>query len=161
MPNPPKVINTCMWLWCEGAVGCTRCYAKSAALAPSSCNHGCGICAHQLSEGAHTSSPCLHINHKPLETNKHVVVEPGKRWRRCPVGLQEETEVLCWAIACLYFEVQEPLQTCSPYFHTSRTLFPQQEFCYELSMLSALMACYLLESSECGSSGQIFIRAWA
>jgi hypothetical protein len=68
--------------------------------------------------------------------------------------LQEESEVMCWAMASLYFEVQEPLQTCTPYFHTSRTLFPQQEFCYELSMVSALMACYLLESSECGSSGQ-------
>jgi hypothetical protein len=30
-----------------------------------------------------------------------------------------------------------------------------------LSMVCALMACYVLESSECGSSGQIFIRASA
>jgi hypothetical protein len=34
----------------------------SAALAPSSCNRGCVRCAHQLSERAHTPSPCLSIN---------------------------------------------------------------------------------------------------
>jgi hypothetical protein len=28
-------------------------------------------------------------------------------------------------------------------------------------MVRALMACYVLESSECGSSGQIFIRGYA
>jgi hypothetical protein len=136
----------------------------SAALAPSSCTQvcgGCARCAHQLSERAHASSPCLNINHKPLETNKHVVVEPCKRWWRCPVGLKGEVEVLCWAMASPYFEVQEPLQTCSSGFHTSRTSFPHPEFCYELSMVSALMACYMLESSKCRSSGQVFIRASA
>jgi hypothetical protein len=64
----------------------------SAALAPSSCNQGCVKCALQLSELGHAFSPCLHINHKPLETNKHVVVEPCKRWQRCPVGLWGEME---------------------------------------------------------------------
>jgi hypothetical protein len=24
IPNPSTVSNICMWLWCEGAVGCTR-----------------------------------------------------------------------------------------------------------------------------------------
>jgi hypothetical protein len=67
MPNPTKVVNRCMWLWCEGAAGCTRCCAMSAALAPSSCNQGFGRCAHQLSERAHASSPCLYIKHKPLQ----------------------------------------------------------------------------------------------
>jgi hypothetical protein len=90
MPNPPRVINTCMWLWCEGAVGCTRCCAMSAGLAPSSSNQGCGRCAHQLSDRAHASSPCLTINHKPLGANKHVVVKPCTRWWRCPVGLCTE-----------------------------------------------------------------------
>jgi hypothetical protein len=70
MPNPTKVINTRMWLWCEGVVVCTRSCAMSAALAPSSCNQGCGRCAHQLSERAHASSPRLNSNHKPLVTNK-------------------------------------------------------------------------------------------
>jgi hypothetical protein len=27
MPNPPEVTKTCMWLLCEGDVGCTRCCA--------------------------------------------------------------------------------------------------------------------------------------
>jgi hypothetical protein len=70
MPNPAEVTETCMWLLCEGDVGCTRCCAMSAALVPRSCNQGCGRCAHQLSERANASSPCLNINHKPLETNK-------------------------------------------------------------------------------------------
>jgi hypothetical protein len=48
-----------------------------------------------------------------------------------------------------------------PMLHKSRTSFPHLEFCYEMSMVCALMACYVLESSECGSSGQIFHRAWA
>jgi hypothetical protein len=74
MPNPPTVTKTCMWLLCEGDVGCARCCAMSAALVPRSCNQGCGRCAHQLSERANASSPCLNINHKPLETNKNVVV---------------------------------------------------------------------------------------
>jgi hypothetical protein len=54
-----------------------------------------------------------------------------------------------------YFKVREPLQTCTACFHTSRTLFLHPEFCYELSMGCALMACYVLESSECGSSGHL------
>jgi hypothetical protein len=150
-----------MWLWCEGAVGCTRCCAMSAALAPTSCNQGCDRCAHQLSERAHACSPCLDINDKPFETKKKVVVEPCKGWRRCPVGLWGEMEVLCWATASRCFEVQEPLQTCPPCFYTSRKSFPNPEFCYKMSMVCALMACCLLESSECGSIGQSFIRALA
>jgi hypothetical protein len=43
--------------------------------------------------------------------------------------------VSCWAMASPYFDVQEPLQTCTPCFHTSRTLFPNPEFCYEMSMV--------------------------
>jgi hypothetical protein len=155
MPNPPKDINTCMWLWCEGAVGCTRCCAMLAALAPSSYNQGCGRCAHQLSEHAHACSPCLNINHKPLETSKHVVVEPCKWWQRCPVGLLGEMEVLCRAMASPYFEVQEPLQACTPCFHASRRSIPHPEFCYEISMLCALMACYLLETQSVEVVGKI------
>jgi hypothetical protein len=68
MPKPLKMINTYMWLWCEGAVGCTRCCAMTAALAPSSCNQGVSGVQFLLNERAHSSSPCLHINHKPLET---------------------------------------------------------------------------------------------
>jgi hypothetical protein len=44
-------------------------------------------CAHQLSERATASSPCINISHKTLETNKNVVAEVCKRWRRCPDGL--------------------------------------------------------------------------
>jgi hypothetical protein len=119
----------------------------------------CGRCVNQLSERAHASSSCLNINHNPHRTNKHVVVEPCKRWRRCPAGLLGKRE-MSWARASPYFEVQEPLQTCTPCFHTSRTSLPHPQLCYERSMVCALMACYLLESSECQSSGQIFIRAW-
>jgi hypothetical protein len=72
------------------------------------------------------------------------------KWRCC-VGPWQAT----------YFKVREPLQTCTPCFHASRTSFPHLEFCYELSMVCALMACYVLESYKCGSSGQIFIRASA
>jgi hypothetical protein len=68
MPNPPEVTKTGMWLFCEGDVGCTRCCAMSAALVPRSCNHGCGRCAHQLSERANASNPCLDIN--PLKPTK-------------------------------------------------------------------------------------------
>jgi hypothetical protein len=86
LPSPifPKQAKLVL---CEGDVGCTRCCAMSAALVPRSCNQGCGRCAHQLSEGAHASSPCANINHKQLETNKNVVVGACKRWRCCPVGL--------------------------------------------------------------------------
>jgi hypothetical protein len=70
-------------------------------------------------------------------------------------------EMLRWAMASPCFEVQEPLQTCTPCFHTSKTSFPHPEFCYEMSMVCALIACYVLESSECESSGQIFFGAWA
>jgi hypothetical protein len=87
-PDPPKAINTCVWLWCEGAVLSRRGCAISAALAPSSCNQGRGRCAHQLSERAQASSPWLNINHKPLKSRNCVVVESCKRWPSCPVGLQ-------------------------------------------------------------------------
>jgi hypothetical protein len=49
LPNPPQVVCTGMWLACVEGFGCTRCCAMSAALAPRSCNQGCGRCAHQLS----------------------------------------------------------------------------------------------------------------
>jgi hypothetical protein len=106
IPNPPEVFKTCMWLLCEGDLGCTRCCAMSAALVPRSyaCNQRCVRCAHQLSERANASSLCLNINHKPLKTNKNVVVEACKRWRRCPVGLQGEMEGLCWAMASPIFQ---------------------------------------------------------
>jgi hypothetical protein len=84
VPKPPKVIKTCTWPWCDGGVGCTRCCAMSAALVPSSCNQGCGRCAHQLSERAHASGSCLSIKHKSPETNKHVVMELCKRRGSCP-----------------------------------------------------------------------------
>jgi hypothetical protein len=87
----PTQRNQYLYVAMVWAVGCTRCCAMSPALAPSSCNQGCGRLARQLSERAHASSPCLNINHRPLETNKHVVVEPCKRWRRCPVRLQKMT----------------------------------------------------------------------
>jgi hypothetical protein len=159
IPNPPEETKTCMWLLCVGDVRCTRSCAMSAALVPRSCNQGCGRCAHQLSERANASNPCLYINHKPLETNKNVVVEACRggsvaqsvwrgKWRGC-----------VWQAP--YFKVREPLQTCTPCFHTSRTSFPRPEFCNELSIVCALMACYVLESSECESRGQIYIRASA
>jgi hypothetical protein len=99
MANPPKEIIACMWLWYEGGVGCARSRAMSGALAQNLCNSGCGRCSHQMSERAHTPSPCLGIDHKPLETNNNVVVELCKRWQRCAVGLKGQMEVLCWAMA--------------------------------------------------------------
>jgi hypothetical protein len=129
----------------EGGVGCTRCCAMSAVLVPSSCNQGCGRCAHQLSERAHAPSPSLNINHKPLETDKHVVWEPCKRWWRGPVRLQGGMQVLCWTIASPYFEMQES-KISIPCYHTRRTSFPHPEFCYETSMVCAMMACSVLES---------------
>jgi hypothetical protein len=71
MPKPTKVINTCMWLWFVGGVGCTRCCAMSAALAPSSCNQLFVRCAYQPNERAHASSPCLHIKKTPLKPKKN------------------------------------------------------------------------------------------
>jgi hypothetical protein len=149
MPNPPKVINTCMWLWCEGGAGCTRCCAMSAGLAPSSCNQGCGRCAHQLSERARAPRKCLNSNHKPLEQTsiewwRRVrggrVVQSGCRGKwRCCVGL--------W---------QNRSKTIFRCFHTSRTSSFHPDFCYATSMVCAMMACYVLGSSERGNSEQFF-----
>jgi hypothetical protein len=61
----------------QGAVPCQRHWYQDHAIR-------CGRCAHQLSERANASSPCLNLNHKPLGTNKNVVVEACKRLRRCP-----------------------------------------------------------------------------
>jgi hypothetical protein len=162
MPNPTKVINTRMWLRCERGVVCTRCCAMSAALAPSSCNQGCGRCAHQPSERAHASSARLNSNHKPLETNKKS--SGGSMPEVAALSSQDaggKGGVVLGHGKPIY-QVREPLQTCTPCSHTSRSLFPHPDFCYEMSTVCALMAaCYLRESSECGSSGQIFIRAWA
>jgi hypothetical protein len=47
MPNPPEVTKTCMWLLCEGDVGCTKCCAMSAALVPDHAIRGVA--------GVHTS----------------------------------------------------------------------------------------------------------
>jgi hypothetical protein len=86
LPKQPKLVcGYCV----KGmsVVQALRCCAMSAALVPRSCNQGRGRCAHQLSERANASSPCLNINHKPLEASKNVVVEACKRWQHCPVGL--------------------------------------------------------------------------
>jgi hypothetical protein len=61
--------------------------------------------------------------------------------------------MLCWAMASPYLEVQEQLQTCTSCFHTSRPMSPHPEFCYELSMVCALMACYVPEAVGASSSG--------
>jgi hypothetical protein len=45
--------------------------------------------------------------------------------------------------------------------YTSTTAFPHSEVCYEMALVCAMMACYMLESSECGNSVRMFIMAWA
>jgi hypothetical protein len=60
-------------------------------------------------------------------------------------------ELLCWDMAGPYIEVQEPLLTCTPCFHTSRISFPHSEFCHAIFMVCAMMACYVLEKSKCGT----------
>jgi hypothetical protein len=153
-----------MWLRCEGAVDCARCCTMSAALALSSCNQGCGRCAFQLSERDHAPSSCLNINHKSLESSKDVVLEPCKRWH-CPAG--QWIQAGCrgkWSRCVGPWQAHlarcfSHSKTCTQCFHKSRTSFPHPEFCYELSMVCAMMASYVLESSECGSSGQFFLRA--
>jgi hypothetical protein len=70
-------------------------------------------------------------------------------------------EVLCWAMASPIFQGAGATPNMYSMLPHKQKLVPHPEFCYELSMVCALMACYVLESSECGSSGQIFIRASA
>jgi hypothetical protein len=60
----------------------------SAALTPSSLNHGCGGCLHQLSEHAHAPSPCLRT------TLKHTMAEPCKRRWRSASGCRGEGAVV-------------------------------------------------------------------
>jgi hypothetical protein len=122
-----------------------------AAHTPSSCNQLQGIrsgrCVHQLSQRVHASSPCLNINHKPIETNKPVEMEPCMRCHGSVVQSGCRGKWRCvgpWQLQAPYFEGQEPLQTCTPCFHTIRTSCSLPEFCYEMSMVCALMACYLL-----------------
>jgi hypothetical protein len=44
--------------------------------------------------------------------------------------------------------------------HTSRTSFPHPEFCYELSIVCALMACYILECSSVEAVGKFSSGPW-
>jgi hypothetical protein len=60
----------------------------------------------ELIHPAHAATPTMN----PLKKIKHVVAETCKRMRRSSVGLQGKMELLCWAIANPYFEVQETLQ---------------------------------------------------
>jgi hypothetical protein len=66
-----------------------------------------------------------------------------------------EMKVFCWTMANPYLKVQETPQTCkcTTCLHTSRT-----SFSFELSMACASIECPVLESSECGSSGQFFFQ---
>jgi hypothetical protein len=59
-----------------------------------------------------------------------------------------------------HVEVQEPFQNMYSML-TSRTSFPHPEFCSEMSVMCVTMEWYVLKSSECGKSGQMFIEAWA
>jgi hypothetical protein len=117
---------------------------------------GCGRYAHQLSERAHASSSCLNTSHKPVEmfllwwsrVRGGGAVQSGCRGKwSCCIGTWQAHIPRC----------RSHSKTCTPCFHTSRTLFPHPEFYYDMSMVCAMMACYVLESSEYGSSGQIFI----
>jgi hypothetical protein len=49
-------------------------------------------------------------------------------------------------------------KTSTPCFQTSRASSPNLEFCYEMSMACAMMACHVLESSERGNSGHMVPR---
>jgi hypothetical protein len=73
LPNPPKVIYTCMWLWCDGVS-----VLQGAVPFQQHWHHVRAIRgAHQLSEQAcaHAPSPCLSTNHEPLEISQIVVVK--------------------------------------------------------------------------------------
>jgi hypothetical protein len=124
-PNPPKLINDCLWLWCEEGVCFTRCCAMhmSAELAPSSCKQGCCGCAHQLSERSYAPRPCTYA-HKPLETNKNVVRELCTRWRSCPIGLQVNWPSPVGPWYAHISRCRSHSKTCSQCFHASRTSFP-------------------------------------
>jgi hypothetical protein len=91
-PDTNKVRYTSMWISCARSVGWTWCCAASAALAPSSnelaCMQSripidmrpkgprvCLVCTPRLSDQAHAPSPCISTTQKPLEINKHAMVE--------------------------------------------------------------------------------------
>jgi hypothetical protein len=137
LPKPPKVIYILVCGYFAMEVSVVQ-GALPAALAPSSCNQGCGRCAHQLIERARASSQCLSTIRKPIETNKHARARRGSnflqsgfmRKRSCCVGPWQANISRCSTHS----------KTCNPCFHKRRTSFPRSEFCYEMSMVSAVMA---------------------
>jgi hypothetical protein len=70
-------------------------------------------------------------------------------------------EVLCWAMANPIFQGAGATPNMYSMLPHKQNIVPPPRILHELSMVCALMACYVLESSECGSSGQIYIRASA
>jgi protein-arginine kinase activator protein McsA len=70
MPNPPEVTKTCMWLLCEGDVGCARCCAMSAALVPDHAIRGvAGVHTGRVSEQMHPAH-ALTSTINPLKQTK-------------------------------------------------------------------------------------------
>jgi hypothetical protein len=70
-------------------------------------------------------------------------------------------ELLCWAMASSRLKPifrRSHSKTCTPCLHTSRTSFDHPEFCYAMSMVCAMLACYVLDSSESKHGWPIFIR---
>jgi hypothetical protein len=98
-PTFPKYciyLYNIIWLLYEEGVCCTRCYAMSAALAPSSCNQVYSRCAHHLSERAHTPIPGLSNTHYPYATNKSTAVEACNRRHHAPVGSMGKRALHVW-----------------------------------------------------------------
>jgi hypothetical protein len=84
MPNPIKVIKTCMWLWCKGAVGCKRCCAMS--LAPSSCCQACG--RYHRTQHSRSDQPARHRH--AHHVHRHLAQGSISRAARC---LEEQSSL--------------------------------------------------------------------
>jgi hypothetical protein len=117
--------------------------------------------------GVHTSfvSDLMHPAHASIST-----INPSKQKKSCSGGSVQEVAALSSRAVggngALMGHGQAHLsrccshtKTCTLCFHTSRSSVPHPEFCCYISMVCAAMACYMLESSESVSSGQIFNRA--
>jgi hypothetical protein len=69
----------------QGAVPCQQHWHQVRAIRSRGTDVA-GVHTSRLSELMHPAHAFI-MYHKPLDTDKYAVLEPCKRWRRCPVGL--------------------------------------------------------------------------
>jgi hypothetical protein len=141
LPSFHKVIITCMWVSCEGGVGCT--------MAVPCQQHWHRV--HAISAGVHNSgvSEIMHPAHA-LTSKICPLKQTNMQWWSHVRG-PGIVQLVCIKNGAVLGSWQAHISRCRSHskyaqYATRRKTFPRPDFCYEMSIVCSMMPCYVLES---------------